>query len=149
MWEDALEKNFQVNINDYPFWVVTTRSMQYSWGNNVAIQMIKEVADNIKGHGGMIMNSKRAQEMGLKDGDRVEIRSPLSATRGIVVTRQGIRPDTVLLLGQFDHWKTPLAKEFEVPSMNSLVPMLMDLTDATGSSSDLTRVSIKKLEANP
>lgn len=148
IWEDALEQNFQININDYPFWIVTTRSMQYSWGSNAGIQIMKEVAGNIKGHGGMIMNSKRAEEMGLRDGDRVEISSPLSATRGIVVTRQGIRPDTVLLVGQFDHWATPMAKDLDMPSMNSLVPMLMDLTDATGSSSDLTRVNIKKIEVS-
>ena len=149
MWEDALEKHFKVDINDYPFWIVTTRSMQYSWGNNVSIQMIREVAKNIKGHGGMIMNTGSAEKLGLKDGDRVEIASPLSATRGFVVTRQGIRPDTVLLVGQFEHWKTPLAKDFDMPSMNALVPMLMDLTDSTGSSSDLTRVSVKKIEDAP
>jgi phenylacetyl-CoA:acceptor oxidoreductase len=149
IWEDALEKNFQVSIKDYPFWIITTRSMQYAWGSNAGIQMIKEVAGNIKGHGGMIMNTGRATELGLKDGDRVEISSPLSATRGIVVTRQGIRPDTVLMVGQFDHWATPLAKDFNVPSMNSLVPMLLDLTDSTGSGADLTRVSVKKIEAAP
>ena len=147
IWEDALEKNFQVSIRDYPFWIVTSRSMQYSWGNNVGIQMIREVAQNIRGHGGLVMNTKTATELGLKDGDRVEISSPLSATRGLVVTRQGIRPDTLLLMGQFDHWATPLAKDFGVPSINSLVPMLLDLTDSTGSGADLTRVSIKKIEA--
>ena len=27
---------------------------------------------------------------------------------------------------------TPYAKDFHAPSMNALVPMLLDLTDATG-----------------
>ncbi len=146
VWESALEKHFQVSINDYPFWIVTTRSMPLLWGSNAGIPIIREVAKNIRGHAGLVINSKRAQEMGLKDGDRVEIASPLNATRGIIVTRQGIRPDTVLLIGQFDHWATPFAKDTEMPSMNSLVPMLMELTDATGSSADLTRVRIRKLE---
>ncbi len=145
IWEDALERNFRVSIDDYPFWLVTARSMQYSWGSNAAIQIIREVAENIKGHGGLIMNSARADEMGLADGDRVVIRSPLSETRGVIITRQGIRPDTVLLVGQFDHWATPLAKDFDVPSMNALVPMLLDLTDSTGSGADLTRVSITRM----
>ena len=148
LWEGALERNFNIDIDDYPFWLVTSRSMQYSWGSNVSIQMIREVAGNIKGHGGLVINAGRARDMGLKDGDRVEIRSPLSATRGYIVTRQGIRPDTLLLMGQFDHWATPLAKDFEMPSMNALVPMLLDLTDASGSGADLARVSITRL-GNP
>lgn len=147
IWEDALERNFSIDITDYPFWLITARSMQYSWGSNAAIQLIREVAENVKGHGGLVMNTGRAREMGINDGDRVEISSPLSQTRGIVITRQGIRPDTVLLLGQFEHWATPLAKDFDMPSMNALVPMLLDLTDSSGSGADLARVSIQRLGA--
>jgi phenylacetyl-CoA:acceptor oxidoreductase len=74
----------------------------------------------------------------------VEIATPLHSVRARAVVRQGIRPDTLLLLGQFDHWVTPFAKDFGVPSMNSLVPMSMDLTDATGSGADIVRVSLKR-----
>ena len=146
LWDKALESNFDIDIKDYPFWALTARSMQYLWGGNVGIQMIHEVAQNVKGHGGVIINTKRADESGIQDGDWIEIRSPLNATRGKAVTRQGIRPDTVLMIGQFDHWATPLAKEFHVPSLNSLVPMLLDLTDSTGSGADLTRVQINKVD---
>jgi phenylacetyl-CoA:acceptor oxidoreductase len=149
LWERALEHNFKVNIADFPFWLVTARSMQYAWGGNAGIQMIKEVADNVAGHTGVVMNAGRAAEMGIEEGDEVEIRSPLAFTRGRVVLRQGIRPDTLLMIGQFDHWVTPLAKDFHVPSMNSLVPMLLDLTDSTGSSSDVVKVSIRKLGGRP
>jgi len=145
LWEGALERNFGVDISDFPFWLITSRSMQYSWGGNVSIQMIREVSKNIGTHGGLVMNAGQAREMGLKDGDRVEITSPLSSTRGLLVTREGIRPDTLMLMGQFDHWATPFAKDFDVPSMNALVPMLLDLTDSTGSGADLARVKIKKI----
>jgi phenylacetyl-CoA:acceptor oxidoreductase len=60
------------------------------------------------------------------------------------VLRQGIRPDTLLLIAQFDHWATPFARDFGVPSLNRLVPMSMSLTDATGSGADVVRVSIRK-----
>ncbi|WP_428623291.1 molybdopterin-dependent oxidoreductase [Sedimenticola sp.] len=145
IWEGALERNFGVDISDYPFWLVTSRSMQYAWGGNVSIQMIREVSKNIGTHGGLVMNTGQAHKLGLKDGDRVEITSPLSATRGVLVTREGIRPDTLMLMGQFDHWATPFAKDFDVPSMNSLVPMLLDLTDSSGSGADLARVKIRKI----
>ena len=146
MWEKALERNFRVDIRDYPFWAVTARSMQYAWGGNVGIQMIHEVAENVSGHGGVVINAGKAAELGLADGDLVEIRSPLNATRGRVVTRQGIRPDTLLMIGQFEHWATPFAKDLELPSLNKLVPMLIDLTDSTGSGADLTRVQVTRVE---
>lgn len=127
------------------FWLLTSRSMQYAWGGNVAIPMIKEVANNVAGHTGIIMNRGTAEEMGLNDGDRVEIRSSLRSTQGRIVLRQGIRPDTLLMIGQFDHWKTPVAKDFDMPSMNTVTPLSMKLTDATGSSSDTVRVTVTKV----
>jgi phenylacetyl-CoA:acceptor oxidoreductase len=60
------------------------------------------------------------------------------------VPRQGIRPDTLLLIAQFDHWATPFAKDFGVPSLNRLAQMDIGLTDATGSGADIVRVSLKK-----
>ena len=127
---------------DYPFWLLTARSMQYAWGGNVGIQMIKEVADNIAGHRGVIVNATTAARLGIADGDAIEIATPQRRVRGRAVLRQGIRPDTLLLLGQFEHWATPFAKDFGVPSLNTLATMSMDLTDATGSGADLVRVRI-------
>jgi phenylacetyl-CoA:acceptor oxidoreductase len=146
LWERALVENFKVEIADYPFWLVTSRSMQYAWGGNADIQMIKEVADNIAGHGGVIINGTRARELGVAEGDLVEVASPLNATRGRAILRQGVRPDTLVMIGQFDHWATPLAKTFEVPSMNALTPMLLDLTDSTGSGADLVKAKVRLLE---
>ena len=145
IWEDALEEAFDCKIGDYPFWLMTARSMQYSWGANAGIQMIKEVADNIAGHDGFIMNTGRARALGINDGDMVEVSSPNGqVVSGAAVLRQGIRPDCLLMLAQFNHWKTPLAKDFKnMPSMNRLIPMLNDTIDATGSGADLVRVQIK------
>jgi phenylacetyl-CoA:acceptor oxidoreductase len=143
----AIVENFNGQGDDYSFWLLTARSMQYSWGSNVGMPVIKEVADNIKGHGGIIINNKKAAELGIREGDLIEVRSPLGATQGRAVLRQGIRPDVLLMVGQFGHWVTPVAKEFDVPSMNALVPMLMDLTDATGSSADIVPVAVARVIA--
>ena len=134
---------------DYPFWLLTARSMQYAWGGNVGMQMIKEVADNIAGHRGVIINSGAARGMGIADGDRIEIATPQRAVHARAVLREGIRPDTLLLIGQFDHWKTPLAKDFGVPSLNALATMSMDLTDATGSGADIVRVCVRTTGGTP
>ncbi len=127
---------------DYPFWLLTARSMQYAWGGNVGLQLIKEVADNVAGHRGVIINTTAAERLGIGDGDTVEIATPQRSVRGRAVLRQGIRPDTLLMIGQFDHWATPFAKDFGVPSMNSLATMSLDLTDATGSGADIVRVKV-------
>ncbi len=140
LWQAALGSA----AGDFPFWLLTSRSMQYAWGANVGMQLIKEVADNVAGHRGVVLNSSKARELDIRDGDWVRIATPQREVRARAVLRQGIRPDTLLLLGQFGHWATPVAKDFEMPSMNSLVPMSMDLTDATGSGADLVRVSLRK-----
>jgi len=142
-WESALLAQGG-DLKDYPFWLLTARSMQYAWGGNVGLQMIKEVAGNIAGHAGVILNASRARQLGIEEGDWLEIATPERSVRAKAVLRQGIRPDTLLLLGQFGHWATPLAKDMGMPSMNPLVPMTLALTDATGSAADVVRVSLKK-----
>ncbi|MEJ8835012.1 molybdopterin-dependent oxidoreductase [Ramlibacter sp. AN1133] len=141
-WVTALRKDGGTP-ETYPFWLLTARSMQYAWGGNVGMQMIKEVADNIAGHRGVIMNTRTAGELGIADGDMVEIATPQRRITGRAVLRQGIRPDTLLAIGQFGHWATPHAKDFGVPSMNSLTSMSMELTDATGSGADVVRVALR------
>ncbi len=145
VWEKAVVAGGG-SLDAFPFWLLTTRSMQYAWGSNAALQMIDEVAGNIGGHRGVVMNADAAAELGIIDGDIVEVRSTLRATTGRVYLRQGIRPDTLLMAGQFDHWATPYAKEKPAPSMNSLVPMSLDLTDATGSAADIVRVAVRRAE---
>ncbi len=130
--------------DDYPFWALTARSMQYSWGANVGIPLINEVANNVTGHKGVIVNRKAAAALGIADGDPVRIESATGATKGYAVLREGIRPDTLLMIGQFDHWATPFAKELELPSLNSVTALSLSLTDATGSSADLARVRLVK-----
>jgi phenylacetyl-CoA:acceptor oxidoreductase len=144
IWEKVLVKHGHQPA-DFPFWLLTARSMQYAWGGNVGVQMIRELAENIAGHNGVIMNARTAATMGIDDGDLVEVASHINSVQGRVVLRQGIRPDTLLMIGQFGHWKTPLAKDFATPSMNSLTPMDLDLTDATGSGADVVRVKIRKV----
>ncbi len=149
LWEDALAEGFGADMSEYPFWLLTARSMQYAWGGNVGLQMIKEVAANVAGHGGVVMNPAAARKLGLAEGDNVRVRSPIGETEGAVVLREGIRPDTLLMLGQFDHWATPFARDTKTPSMNALTPMMLELTGATGSGADLVRVAVERIGGAP
>ena len=131
---------------EFPFWALTARSFQYAWGANVGLPQINEVAQNIAGHRGVIINRSRARELGIKEGDEVVIESVSGVTQGRAVLREGIRPDTVLMIGQFDHWKTPYAKDLHLASLNSVTDLSLKLTDGTGSSADLMRVRLLKAE---
>ena len=95
----------------------------------------------------MIINTGAAARLGIAEGDPIEISTPTVRVQGRAVLRQGIRPDTLLLIGQFDHWVTPLAKDFGMPSMNALATMSMALTDATGSGADVVCVNITRSTA--
>ncbi len=143
-WESAAIEG-GMKPEDLQFWLLTAHSMQYSWGANAGIQLMSEVAGNVKEHGGIVINAGRAAELGIEDGDLIEVRSSLRATRGRAVVRQGIRPDTLLMVGQFDHWVTPFAKDLHMPSMNTVTPASMNLTDATGSSADICKVGVRRL----
>ncbi len=143
LWE-AIVTEGGAKAGDFPFWLLTARSMQYAWGGNVGMQMIKEVADNIAGHRGVIVNTQTAQRLGILDGDPIEIATPKRKVTGLAVLRQGIRPDTLLMIGQFGHWETPLAKDFGVPSLNTLATMSIAQTDATGSGADIVRVALRR-----
>jgi phenylacetyl-CoA:acceptor oxidoreductase len=129
---------------EFPFWALTARSMQYSWGANAGLPIINEVARNIAGHRGVVIHRGRAREMGIEDGDPVIIESAAGTTRGRAVLREGIRPDTVLMIGQFDHWATPYARDLHLPSLNTLSSIALSLTDSTGSSADIVRVNVRR-----
>ena len=130
---------------DFPLWLLTTKSMQYHSGGNAAIEVMHDVAQNLRGHAGVIINAGTAAGLGIAEGDRVEVRSHIGATYGKASLAQGIRPDTLVIIGQFDHWATPFAKAMDAPSLNTVGPMTLDLTDATGSGADIVRVAVRRV----
>jgi phenylacetyl-CoA:acceptor oxidoreductase len=128
----------------YPFWAVTSRSMQYAWGANVGLPLMAELASNVSGHKGVVLNRRVAAELGIGDGDPITIESASGTTSGRAELKEGIRPDTVLMIGQFDHWITPVAKDLGLASLNSVTDLALSLTDATGSGADVVRVAIRR-----
>ncbi|MEM2651655.1 MAG: molybdopterin-dependent oxidoreductase [Candidatus Caldarchaeum sp.] len=150
-WDDSpkifedLPKVYGKKPEDYPFWLVTSRSMQYSWGANVSIPVIADISKHVMGHDAVMMNEEVGRRLGLKTGDEVFIESPIGRVRGRVLLRNGVRPDTVVALQQFGHWVTPVPKNIDAPNMNRLVPITLETTDGTGSGADLVKVRIEKV----
>jgi phenylacetyl-CoA:acceptor oxidoreductase len=128
---------------EFPFWLLTSRSMQYSWGSNVSLPVLADVARHVKGHFGVMLNRGAAQRLGIADGDLVEIESPTGRTQGQAILREGVRPDVAVVLQQFGHWATPFARDLGMPNLNQVASMDLALTDATGSGADLVPVAIR------
>jgi phenylacetyl-CoA:acceptor oxidoreductase len=130
---------------EFPLWLLTSRSMQYSWGSNVSLPILADVARHVTGHFGLILNRKTAERLGIEDGDLVEVESPTGRTEGRAILREGVRPDVAVALQQFGHWATPVAKDFNMPSLNQVSSMDLELTDATGSGADLVKVAVRRI----
>ncbi len=144
IWEkDLVRRGYKPE--DFPFWLLTTKSMQYHSGGNAAIQLMDEVAGNLRGHRGVMINARTARELDIDEGDLIEVKSVIGTTQGKAVPAQGIHPKTMLIIGQFDHWATPYAKDMKAPSLNTIAPMSLELTDATGSGADVVRVAVRKV----
>jgi phenylacetyl-CoA:acceptor oxidoreductase len=143
IWVD-IARQYGKRPEDYPFWLLTSRSMQYSWGSNVSLPILADVAHHVTVHFGVMLNRQTAQAIKVRDGDGVWIESPIGKTKGRALLLEGIRPDVIVALQQFGHWVTPFAKDLHMPNMNTLTPMGLSLTDATGSGADLVRVKVTR-----
>lgn len=72
MWEQAVIAAGG-NPDAYPFWLVSSNSMQFAFGAQASIQLMHELAKNVAGYGGLVMNASRAREIGIEEGDKIEI----------------------------------------------------------------------------
>jgi hypothetical protein len=112
---------------------ITTKTMIYSAGNNSGVPLMHEVGQNLRGHGGIIINAESAAKLGIHQDDWIEVRSIVAATRGRAVPVQGCHPDTIVIPGQHEHWKTPFAKDLNFPSALSPPPDVLSARLVAGS----------------
>jgi phenylacetyl-CoA:acceptor oxidoreductase len=132
------------SIEEFPFWLLASRGMQYSRGANVALPVLAEVAPQVKGRFGVMLNRCAAERLGIGDGDMIEIESPTGRTEGRAILREGVRPD-VAVIQQFGHWATPFARDLAMCNLNQVATTDLALTDATSSGDDLVPVAIRPI----
>jgi phenylacetyl-CoA:acceptor oxidoreductase len=143
IWLGSAEINGK-DGRDFPFWLLTSRSMQYSWGSNVSLPIMADVARHVRGHFGVMLNRGAARRLGIAEGDLIEVESPTGKTQGRAILREGVRPDVAVILQQFGNWATPFARDLGMPNLNQVASMDLALTDATGSGADLVPVAIRR-----
>jgi phenylacetyl-CoA:acceptor oxidoreductase len=141
IWEEVARR-YGKNPEDYGLWLLTSRSMQYSWGSQASLPLMADVARHVRGHFGVMLNNAYARELGIADGDEIWVESAIGRQKGHAMLRAGVRRDVVVAVGQFGHWVTPVASDLDMPNLNKLEPIDLSLIDATGSGSDLIRVKV-------
>jgi phenylacetyl-CoA:acceptor oxidoreductase len=109
--------------DEYDFYVTCARSSTFSYGYNVDIPWLIELADHVRGQTRILMNEGAAKAKGIEDGDEICVESDVGRVRQKVRLCQGIRPDTLLITGQFGRWATPTAKETGWVSQTPLTPI--------------------------
>ena len=144
IWRDTALRHGR-RAEEFPFWLLTSRSMQYSWGSNVSLPILAEAARHVAGHFGVLLNRGAATRLGIAEGDLVELESPTGKTQGRAILREGVRPDVAVVLQQFGHWATPFARDLGMPNLNQVASMDLALTDATGSGADIVPVAVRRV----
>ncbi len=114
---------------EYDFYVVSCRVAPVSWGANVGLPWVNEISAQLKGVGDVLMNAKAAKNRGIKDRDMIWIESPAGKVKQRVKLCQGIRPDCLLISGQFGQWAMPVAKETGRATVSTLVSISTSWTD--------------------
>jgi phenylacetyl-CoA:acceptor oxidoreductase len=141
---DKFYRKIGEDLKKYDIWLICSRTLNLAWTSNVSNPKMLDTAMRALDFGGVVINSKAAEERGIEHEDVVIIESPFGRRESKVIVREGQRPDVALLVGQLGQWKTPYAKDLLVPNANDFMKLDLDLLDAGGSGCDLARVRIYK-----
>jgi phenylacetyl-CoA:acceptor oxidoreductase len=114
---------------EYDFYVTTCRVIMFSYGSNLCLPWINELSQHLPDQVHILMHAGRAGERGIAEGDEVFVESIAGKVKGKVILRQGIRPDTLLIAGQFGQWAMPVARDKGRVTLSSLLPIRPDWTD--------------------
>ena len=143
-WTDDIHDIFRLD-EEYNLHLIGGRAQPFAWANNAEIPWIIEVAGHIRGQKGVIVNAATAKAKDISNGDWVWVESPLARTKGKAFLFEGIRPDTVAILGQFGHWSTPMSKEEPWTNFNFVCPLNYEVTSGYGGGlTNMVKVKVYK-----
>ena len=143
-WDKIIPEVYGKKAEDYPLWIISTKSGQQPWGLTMCLPEVHELSEEIIGHDAIQLNPQTAKNLGIKNGDEIWIESPYQRMKGKAMLRQGIRPDVVLSTGQYGQWITPIAKDLNVPNPNVIEPSILETLSVGGSVNDKIKVKVYK-----
>ncbi|MFC2019219.1 molybdopterin-dependent oxidoreductase [Chloroflexota bacterium] len=143
-WRDTAK--LYDNGPEYDLWVVTGHSGKFQW-STVSNPMYLEIVERSLEHLHIQINSEAAAKRGIKDEDEIYVESAHGRVKGRAKLREGLRPDTIVLHGQFGHWATPVAREAgkRLPNITALSRMDLNLMAEDGGVRDTVKAKVYKI----
>ena len=115
---------------EYGYYATTCRPIMFSYGSNLGLPWMNELAtEQLPDQIHILMNTDAAESEGIGGNDEIWVESETGKVKGRVVLRQGIRPDTLLIAGQFGQWAMPVAKDTGRVTLSALLPIDPAWTD--------------------
>lgn len=100
---------------DFPFYLITHKSMhRYQSGNTVNNVITNQALGSDLETNYVAINAATARQMGIKDGDTVQIETRVGKVGGTAKLTQGVRPDTLAVSYHYGQWSpgyAPAAKQ--------------------------------------
>jgi phenylacetyl-CoA:acceptor oxidoreductase len=131
---------------EHDFYVIKGRHMSICYGNAESPWMI-EMTEALPEVVDIVMNEDAARARGIKNGDEIWVENDVGKIRRKVKLTQGIRPDTLLVAGEWGKWEMPLARETGRANQSELVPIRRDWTDTLSGNMQSTAVKAKIYKA--
>lgn len=132
---------------EYDFYLTLHRALLFTWGANVGIPWLNEVEQHVLGGTDISMNTKAAEAREIKDGDEIWVESEVGKIKSKVKLCQGIRPDTLMITGQFGQWAMPIAKDTGRISQTTLTPIRYSWTDPISGNMQSHVIKVKVYKA--
>jgi len=132
------------NEKEYPFYLITYKRMYRNQTDTHALNpILNEIAHDADTNY-VLINTKTAHKLGIKDEDWVYVESKVGKVKGIAKLTEGIRPDTVAIsyhYGRFSSAFPDFAKKGTMP--NLIIELHPDIISGHNSFND-TKVKIYK-----
>ena len=100
---------------DFPFYLITHKLMhRYQSGNTVNNAITNQALGADLDTNYVAINAATAKQLGIKDGDTVQIETRVGKVKGVARLTQGVRPDTLAVSYHYGQWSpgyAPVAKQ--------------------------------------
>jgi thiosulfate reductase/polysulfide reductase chain A len=122
------------------FYLLTGKVAQYTQFGTQNNQLLHKYADEPR----MWMNAKVAKDMGLRDGDWVEVTSEVGKVHIQLLATQAIRPDCVYMTPGFGHLTKGLSTAYGIGASDSVLHVTYTDPISGGQALSQTFVTVKK-----
>jgi anaerobic selenocysteine-containing dehydrogenase len=86
---------FEDGKQGYDFYAITFKEALHTFADTVAMPWLSEVSEKDSVHGGILINRKTADLLGVASGQRIRVISPAASIEGDAQVVEGIHPQVV------------------------------------------------------